>query len=361
MALASASNYIDALPLLQKVANATPNDAAVQRELGAALLAASAIALTPDEATSLLIRARKAFQAAIAAGDNSPFTKGMLDGLPEDGKAGSFSPNPKADEAMKKGEAAFVLQNMDEALSYYAEALEYDPTNYLAVLFSGDAYMTKRDFANAEAWYQKAIALNPYRETGYRYSATPLMKQKKYDLARDRYVEAWITEPYNRLALSGIVQWAQATGSKLGHPRIDPPKTTVGADGKETTDINIGDLANGGSQMAWISYSATREVWKKEKFAKEFPGEKTYRRSMKEEVDALRSVAKFAKTMVKDAKKLDPQIQNIAKLDADGLLEAYVLMTADNEGVASDHPKYLREHRDKLREYVTKYVIRENK
>ncbi|HMM79748.1 MAG TPA: hypothetical protein PKC65_06985 [Pyrinomonadaceae bacterium] len=43
------------------------------------------------------------------------------------------------------------------------------------------------------------------------------------------------------------------------------------------------------------------------------------------------------------------------------LLEAYVLITADNEGVASDHAKYLREHRDKLQEYVVKYVIRENK
>ena len=49
----------------------------------------------------------------------------------------------------------------------------------------------------------------------------------------------------------------------------------------------------------------------------------------------------------------------IKKLDDEGLLEAYVLMTASDEGVASDHPKYLREHRDKLRDYVKKYVIRE--
>ncbi|MCC6453006.1 MAG: tetratricopeptide repeat protein [Acidobacteria bacterium] len=360
LALAASSNYIDALPLLQKVATATPSDPVVKRELGFALIANSAIALSQEEARSLRIRARKAFGDAIAAGDKSAHTAGMFNSLPADGGGfDKFSTNPKANEAMNRGETAFVLNNMDEALSYYQEALSYDPTNYFAVLFIGDVYKVKKDHTNAEIWYQKAIALNPYREIAYRYSATPLMADKKFDAARDRYVEAWITEPYNRLALSGIVRWAEAVGANLGHPRIDRPKTTVGADGKESTTITLDSLMKGGSQMAWITYTATRSIWKKEKFAKEFPDEKVYRHSMKEEVDALRSVVSAAKGFEKDPKKIDPQIQMIKKLDDEGLLEAYVLMTASDEGVASDHPKYLREHRDKLRDYVKKYVIRE--
>lgn len=361
-ALVANTNYIDARAPLERLAAATPSDAQVQLWLGFSLLATAQVALTPTDARALRVRARKAFEAAKAAGDDSLIVEGMIDSIPPDGGDDpTYAANPKADAAMKKAETAFAMGNMDEALSYYKETLKYDPTNYAATLYSGDAYMTKGDFANAEAWYQKAISLNPYRETGYRYSATPLMKQKKYDEARGRYIQAWITEPYNRLAISGIVQWAQATGSKLGHPRIEPPKTEVGADGKEKTTISINDLMGGGSQMAWIAYTATRAAWKKEKFAKEFPDETAYRRSMKEEVDALRSVVKAAKGMVKDGKKADPQIQMIEKLDSDGLLEAYVLMTADNEGVAGDHAKYLREHRDKLQEYVVKYVIRENK
>ncbi|MCV5117183.1 tetratricopeptide repeat protein, partial [Escherichia coli] len=78
----------------------------------------------------------------------------------------------------------------------YLKALDADPKNYYAALFVGDSYLQLEDFANAEVWYQKAIAIDPNIETAYRYSATPLMKQKKYDQAKERYIEAWITEPY---------------------------------------------------------------------------------------------------------------------------------------------------------------------
>jgi len=33
------------------------------------------------------------------------------------------------------------------------------------------------------------------------------MKQKKYDQARDRYVEAYITEPFNKYTAAGLGQW----------------------------------------------------------------------------------------------------------------------------------------------------------
>jgi hypothetical protein len=42
--------------------------------------------------------------------------------------------------------------------------------------------------------------------------------------------------------------------------------------------------------LAWGSYITTREDWSKRKFAQEFPSEKTYRHTMREEADALRSV-----------------------------------------------------------------------
>src|SRR4030095_2237878 len=110
---------------------------------------------------------------------------------------------------------------MDDALNEYRKALLIDPKLYHAALFSGDVYMQKGDYQQAEKWYQRAIAINPDKETAYRYSATPLMKQRKFDEARDRYVEAYIAEPYNRFAISGISQWAQATNTALAHPQID--------------------------------------------------------------------------------------------------------------------------------------------
>lgn len=47
----------------------------------------------------------------------------------------------------------------------------------------------------------------------------------------------------------------------------------------------------------------------------------------------------------------------LKKLDDEGLLEAYILLARPDEGIAADHPAYLRQNRDKLRRYVTQYVV----
>ena len=180
------------------------------------------------------------------------------------------------------------------------------------------------------------------------------MKQRKYDQARDRYIEAFITDPYNRLAISGIIQWAQATGAKLGHPKIDIPEMKVGPDGKPQTTINVGPNMDDGS-LGWAAYVATREAWRNVKFAQAYPGEKEYRHSLKEEVEALRSVVDAAKAT--KPKALSPQIKLLADMNADGVLEAYVLMALPDRGIVRDHRGYLRANREKMRLYVTKYVI----
>jgi len=352
--LIAAQKFTEALPLLEKVAAATPNDPDVQRNLGYALLGQAKN--TPDAAAAKKLRSRAhyAFAAAKKAGDSSQLVAGLIESIPADGgQDASFGQNQKAEELMQKGEAAFTTGKMEEALKLYQEALKIDPKLYHAALFSGDVYMQMEKLADAEIWYQKAISIDPYKETAYRYSATPLMKQKKYDQARDRYIDAWITEPYSRFSVSGLLQWGQATGTQLGHPKIEPPKITIGADGKANATINIDPLAIDVS-LAWASYTLTREAWRKEKFAKAFPGA-AYRHTLAEEADALREVVKLAKST--NAKNPNPQIEMIAKLDADGALETFILMAIPDQGIALDHAAYLRANREKMRQYVLKYVI----
>lgn len=347
--------FTEALPLLEKLATSLPADSAVQRNYGFALLGQSKTVGDKAAAKVLRARARRAFDSAKAAGDDSQLTAAMIGAIPTDGgEEAPFALNEKAEELMQQGEAAFSSGRMDEALKFYQEALKYDPKNYHAALFSGDVFVQTGKFADAEIWYQKAISIDPFKETAYRYSATPLMKQRKYDQARDRYIEAWITEPYSRFALSGILQWGEATNTKLGHPKIDLPELTIGPDGKPKSTLNVNPLSDDGS-MAWIAYIATRELWRKEKFAKEYPGEAEYRHSLKEEADALREVVKLARTQ--KVKKLNQQIEMISKLDADGVLEAFILLALPDRGIAKDHDAFLRSNRDKLRLYVSKYVI----
>jgi tetratricopeptide (TPR) repeat protein len=212
--------------------------------------------------------------------------------------------------------------------------------------------MHSAKYDEAEVWYQKAIAIDPFIETGYRYSATPLMKQKKYDLARDRYVEAYIVEPYSRLALSGLLQWGEATQTRLAHPSVEVPEMKVDAAGKYTSSVTINPLSDDGS-MAWMAYVATRTGWR-DGFAAKNPGT-PYRHTLAEEAAALRSVIKAAKDL--KVKTPDPQIVTLTKLDQDGVLEAFILLAIPDQGIAQDHAAYLRQNRDKLRLYVTKYII----
>jgi tetratricopeptide (TPR) repeat protein len=354
-ALIDAQKFTEALPVYETLVKAYPSDPEIARDLAFALLGQSANTEDPAVRRLLRIRSRETFVKAKDLGDDSLLVKGLIEGLPVDGADPSgFSDNAEANKAMQRAEALFTQGKLEAAFDEYQNALKLDPRCYHAALFSGDVKMQTQKYDEAEKWYQRVIAIDPYLETAYRYSATPLMKQGKINEARDRYIQAYITAPYNKLAVSGLVQWAQVTKAGLGHPRVDVPETKIGADGKQNTTININPLADDGS-MAWIAYTATRDTWKKEKFAKTFPGERAYRHSLAEEADALRSVVEMAKTL--KPKTLNSQIAVLAQLDKDGALESFILLARPDDDIANEQPAYLRANRAKLVQYVQKYVI----
>jgi tetratricopeptide (TPR) repeat protein len=352
--------YTEALPLLEKLVIAEPSDSETHVYLGFALLAEANNTKDEAAAKALRVRARNAFIKSKELGATDPIIGAVIQSLPPDGSVGgTFSQNVAAHKLMLEAEAFFGQGKLDEALSNYQKALQLDPNLYEAALFSGDVYSQKGDFQQAEIWFQKAIAIDPNRETAYRYSATPLMRQGKYNEARDRYVEAYISEPYSRFAVAGLSQWAQVTKTNLAHPKIDIP-TDVTFDEKGDAKINLDASALLGGKddgsFAWVAYGATRSTWHKDKFAKTFPQEKTYRHSLAEEADALRSVVTIA-TSDKKVKKLSPSLAKLKKLNDEGLLEAYILLAQTDEGIAKDYPTYLKQNRDKLRRYVVEYVL----
>lgn len=353
--LIDAQKFTEALPLYEKLTQLTPNDSEAHFYMGFSLLGQALISADSEEKMQLRVRARNEYMRAQQLGNDSELLKGLIEGLPPDGRLGvGYSDNLRANKLMEKGEASFATGKLDEALAHYQNALKIDPLCYHAALFSGDVYTQQNKPDDAGIWYQRAIKINPYIETAYRYSATPLMKQGKYNQARDLYIEAFIVEPYSRLAVSGIIQWAQITKTQVGHPKIDIPEIKSGTDGKANSTINLSPKANDGS-LAWASYISTREMWRQAKFAKQFPKEKAYRHTLWEEADALRSVVSSAKAF--KPKMLNDQITMLAKMDQDGVLEAFILMAIPDQGIAQDHQGYLLGHRDKLRQYVLNYMI----
>ena len=71
---------------------------------------------------------------------------------------------------------------------------------------------------------------------------------------------------------------------------------------------------------------------------------------------ALRSVLTLS-TSDKKVKNLNPSLLMLKKLNDDGLLEAYILLARADDGIAKDHPSYLKQHRENLRRYVVEYVV----
>ncbi|HXI62762.1 MAG TPA: tetratricopeptide repeat protein [Pyrinomonadaceae bacterium] len=354
------SRYTEALPLLEKIIAAEPDNAQMHFYLGFALLAQTNITNGEAAERALRVRARNAFIKSKELGNKDVLVDALIQSLPADGGVtAGVSPNIEANRAMMEAEASFAQGKMDDALRLYQKALGLDPNIYEAALFSGDVFMHKEDYAQAEVWYQKAIKINPDRETAYRYSATPLMKQGKIDEARDRYIEAYISEPYSRFSVAGLSQWAQVTQTKLAHPDIDiPSDVTFDEKGDARINLSMGALLGGkdDGSFAWISYGGTRSEWHKEKFAKTFPNETIYRHSLAEETDALQSVLALA-TSDKKVKNLSPSLAKLKKLNDSGLLEAYILLAKPDRGIAQDFPAYRKANRAKLRQYVKEYIL----
>lgn len=358
-ALIQQGNYVEALPLLERISISEPENADNMFFLGAALLAKTRVVKDKEEIKQLFIRSRKVLIKAKQLGHPEPKLDAIIQSIPEDGNIPDYTKNLETEKLMDEAEAFFAQGKMDEALKKYQAALQLDPTLYYAALYSGDVYVQKSDFPNAEIWYQKAIKIDPARETAYRYSATPLMKQKKYDQARDRYVEAYITEPFNDYAIGGLNQWAQVTGAKLGHPKIEIP-TNFSADEKGDTRITLdaNTLLNGkkdDGSSSWLMYGVTRANWQKE-FTKKFPNEKEYRHSLTEELDALQSVLRLA-AADKKATNLSPSLTKLKELNDKGLLESYILLARADKGIYLDYAEYLKQNREKLRRYVVEYIL----
>ncbi len=358
------NNFTAALPLFEKLVIANPLDREVNARLGFILIGSATSYKDPEQRKKVRARGRGFLVRAQQLGADDALTKEMLERTPLDGSDvgdASFSNKQEIDEAMREGEAAFSRGDFNKALAAYGRALKADPKLYEAALFTGDVYYKSEQPDKAGAAFAQAIAIDPDRETAYRYWGDVLMKQGKTTEARDKFIEAYIAAPYNRLAQAGFVQWANQNGVKLAHPNIVVP-TNVSSPEKGKINITLDPSMLGKSDTgtaAWMMYGLTRSLWISEKFAKAYPNEKAYRHSLAEEADALRMVIESVKTQKKDkrAKTLDPSLAALSKLNDDGLLEAYILIARPDAGIAQDYAAYRRANRDKLRRYVTEYVL----
>ncbi len=369
--LYEANNLVAALPLLERVAAANPNDPVILSRLGFVLYANSVDVKDPALRQKMRERARTTLLRSQSLGDNSNLTRMALDAVSApDGTQVPFSDIKTAELAIREGEAAFMRGDMDKAIAAYRRALEADPQLYDAAVYAGDAEYKQANnstdpqyrsdhFDAAGIWFAKAIAINPDRETAYRYWGDALEAQGKINEARDKFVDAIVAQPYTRNSFVGLTQWATRHKVALGHPKIEPPNSTRSENGKTTRSIDPKTLSSNDGSNNWLMYDLTRIAWSKADFSKNYPEEKVYRHSLKEETAALRMVAEAAAKDLKSGKvkSLEASLDNLIKVNDAGLLEAFVLFARPDEGIVRDYVAYRRNNREKLRRYWLEIVI----
>jgi Flp pilus assembly protein TadD len=362
VALFGQGKRLEALPLLEELVQKNPRDGELLADLGASLIEHAATLADQDAAAKERFRAKDLVEKAWASGNASPLVENLRQLLRDLGAKGAitFSDNPAVDRVMNAGEAAFAQRDFDAALTAYAKALELEPTNYSATLFTANTYDRKRDLARAGEWYERAMRLDPDIETAFRYDADMLARQGDMARARSMLIHAAVAEPYNKIVWREIRAWAliNHTAFKLVYLPI-PPAAKDGS-------IQTADPASRQPPQvlsAWRAYHSVIADWREgSKFAKQFPQDAEYRHSLAEESEALTAAARVLKTLKQDDKSAelvtgDTVAGLLLKLYEADLIDPYVLFSLGDDGIARDYTAYRAANRSKLEAYMDRFVM----
>jgi len=157
----------------------------------------------------------------------------------------------------------------------------------------------------------------------------------------------------------GLHKWLSTNGLKWKTvPIVLPPGPKAGKDGAVEISIDPSMLANPDGAPAWLLYLAERSAWMKKKYLAENPTEKTYRHSLAEELSALKTTLILGQTPVDKVKhKRSASLETLVKLNQEGLLEAFTLLSNADADLAKDYAVYRDAHRDKLIAYLDEYLV----
>jgi tetratricopeptide (TPR) repeat protein len=353
----------EAAALLEKVVARHPDDVVAHERLGTALLSRADTQTDPAKRKADRVQARSELLRAKELGDNSDLCNILLASIPEDGSERAFSDRREVDAAMNRGEAAFATGEWEKAIQAYSRAFELDPKLYLAAVDLGDTYFRLRQTDKAGQWFAIAIQIEPNQEIAYRYWGDALLADSRMKEAREKFIQGLVALPYKAGGGSwaGLHNWVRRNNTQLREISIQlPAGPTVDAKGQVNITIDPASLEKKGETgAAWFAYSLERALWPREKFAKEYPNEKQYRHSLKEEAAALKGVATVFEEsqQKKKSKNPDPALSLLAQLKADGLIEAYVLLIKADAGIAQDYPAYQAANRETLIQFIDKYVV----
>ena len=358
--LYGAGKRVDALPLYEDLAKTYPNEMLYRERLASCLGAAALVTNDAAQRKALLTRERDTARRAVALGDKANYVLDMANIDPD--APVTVAQGSPAQALMDEAEKAFAAGDYATAEAKYAAAAAADPHLYMAALYAGDAAYAQHDLPMAAQWFARAIAIDPNRETAYRYWGDAIMQNANdAEAAKNKFIDAIVAEPYNRYSWQGLQQWAVRQKAVLSSPKIDRPAAPV-VDPKNSKNITINiDPSSspkvGNGSAAWMAYSMKRALFRGDEFKKQFPDEKEYRHSLKEEDEALSQVVAIIKELKIKRDDLDESSRNLLEVSDAGMLDCWILINGADQGITQDYPAYRDAHRQLLHDYLARFVV----
>jgi tetratricopeptide (TPR) repeat protein len=345
------NKYLEALPILEKIAPKLPNDEFIWTSYGIATAANSTILKDAAARKAERKKAHGILSKAKELGTENVMALDLLDQIPADGgdddNFGAIE--PQVEDALREGEGFFGRGEYAKAFAAYEKAYKLDPKNYEAVLFMGDSLYAEGKYAASEPWFAKAAAIDPDRDMAFRFWGDALLAQNKVADAEEKFIEGMIANPYSRYSWNNIVKLAEKFEKEPDVVQILPP----GSGYLKAIAIDDAQLKADDGTDLWREYSKVKNAWKSSTYAKEFTGTE-YRETLKEEIAALSAVAKLGDAAITSGKLKTPHesITNLVDLYKKNLLEPYVLIVLANNDIAQDYMDYRAKNRAKIKEFL---------
>jgi tetratricopeptide (TPR) repeat protein len=359
--LYKAGKKLEALPLYEDLAKTYPDEMIYQERLASCLDAEAEQTNDAAQKKALLTRMRDTARRAVQLGDKANFVQDMANFDVD--APNTFAQGSSAEALMREAEKAFAAGDYPTAEAKYVAAAAADPHLYVAALYAGDAAYAQHDLPTAAQWFAKAIAIDPDRETAHRYWGDAILRYgNDAEAAKNKFIDAIVAEPYNNYSWQGLQQWAVRQKAVLMAPKIERPAAPqVDAKNPNTTNITIDfnslDQKKNPGGFAWMMYSMIRRTYRGDTFKENFPDEKEYRHTLKEEDAALTAVATTVEEKKIKRDKLDESLRNLLEVYDAGMLDCWILINGADQGITRDYPAYRDAHRQLLHDYLARFVV----
>lgn len=350
------AKYVEAAAIQEQWLKLNPKDADGWFHYGYTLELQASASEKPAEQKKLRKRAREALLKAKKLRSTHAMLEPLLEKIRPDGTEIdlTFSAHEKAAALMKQAETAFVRHDYDAAYKLYQETLALEPSNYYALLYSGDVHFNRGQLEEACAWFAKAVAADPNLETAHRYWGDATRRLGKHEESLSHHIDAFIAQPlhpYPRKMLGNELQLNGGPGRRIP---LKLPQAGFELKGKQ---INLSPTALG--NLADASYTLVCAGWRLKNFQERHPTEKTSRHCIEEEVFSLEYLLEARESKDKDGKQVyadyQTELELLAKIKADDLLAPFAFFERGDDALHTDYPAYRDKNREQLRRYVRTY------